>query len=292
MTPQELVSALGIAGIPARIARQEVAVQVCVFCTNSKWNLELNAEKGVFHSWCCKRGGRLDQLLKDLTGQDYRIAVQRVQKDPTAPPPKAATEFTSQPVSDIPSAAMYLQKRGIAADVVLRYGIVFVNHPGHRLHCRIALPARDYWTGNVEGWTGRSYTGQQPKYITTLQKKIITGWKQRSYSAPAVIVEGPLDGVAVHRAGFHAAVLSGVGAAGIEEWASRLDPEVPVVIMLDGEPEAQEQARRLYWKVAAVRPVPVIAVPPEGADPASMGAVAVASLVTEALSRSAATSST
>lgn len=281
MTPQELQSALIGSGVPCRIQRQEVVIQVCVFCTNAKWNLECNAEKGVFHAWCCKRGGRLDQLLRDLTGQEYRIAVQRVQKDPTVAPIKVE-EFKAKSVTEVLSAMTYLERRGITADLARFYGIVFVDQPGHQLHGRLAIPARDFWTGDIEGWTGRSYTGQRPKYITTLQRKIITGWKRRSNTAPAVVVEGPLDGVMVHQAGFSAAVLSGIGGAGVEEWAARMPAETEVVVMLDGD--AVEQAQRLYWKIAAVRRAPVLITLPPEMDPASLGAPGVRRLVEEALS--------
>lgn len=283
MTPHELQAALVASGVPCRLQRSEVAIQVCLFCSNAKWNLECNAEKGVFHAWCCKRGGRLDKLLKDVTGEDYRITVQRVEREKLAPQKQA--EFLAMPIEQVESAMLYLGRRGITPQVAKAYGIAYVNQPGpppHMLHGRIAIPAKDFWSGEVVGWIGRSYTGQKPKYITTLQQKIITGWRQRSSFTTSVVVEGPLDGITAHLAGFNAAVLSGIGGSGVEDWAARLSPESDVIVMLDGD--AVEQARQLYWKIAAVRKSPLLVTLPPGSDPASIGVSGVQRVVAGAVS--------
>lgn len=290
MTSEELRQTFVTSGLSCRLGRAEVTLEVCYFCGNERFNLGCSAEKGVYYCWACKKGGRLSDLLRALTGQEHHIPVQRVEK--TAKPQTAvsATEFKSQPITEVISAANYLAHRGITPDVAVKYGMVVCIDPTHRLNGRIAVPLRDFWTGELEGWTGRSYTGKSPKYLSTLPRKVITGWRTRDKATPAVVVEGPMDGIAAHRAGFQVAVLSGIGDSGIVDWAARLPSTTPVAILLDGS--AVQQASQLYWQILPVRPVCLVVVNlPEEQDPASLGVEGVKVVVRQALSASGCTSS-
>lgn len=285
MTAEELRQSLSAAGWSCRVQRGEVVLEVCYFCGNEKFNLELSAEKGVFHCWNCRKGGRVDTLIRELTGQSVHIPVQRGAKKPPAPTPNLpAVAFQSIPIAEAGLAAHYLNQRGISPEVAAQYGMVLCTQPDHRLEGRIAIPSRDFWTGDLMGWVGRSYTGRIPKYISTLDRKVITGWRQRDRDMPAVIVEGPLDGVTVHRSGFQVAVLSGTGGAGVKEWAARLHPRSPIAIMLDGD--ALPQAHQLYWQILPLRTARLVVVGLEARqDPASLGVEGAAYAVRQALSR-------
>lgn len=288
MTSSELLHLLTVAGWRCRIQRgDEVAFEVCYFCGNPKWNLEVSAARGLYHCWNCRKGGRADELLHTLTGEKYEIVVdyqaRRTGGRPTAPT-MDAIEFTSVPAGAQLSSARYLAERGISAAVATQYGMVVCTDAKHRLYGRIAIPVREYWTEAVVGWVGRTYTGAKPKYLSTLPQQMITGWRANDVHAPTVVVEGPLDGVMVHRSGYNAAVLSGVGGAGLVEWASRVPPRVRIVVMLDGE--AIQQAQRLYWGITPVRPPDsvVLACLDPQQDPANLGVEGVRSTVRRALS--------
>ena len=155
---------------------------------------------------------------------------------------------------------------------------------GHQLYGRIVIPIREYWTGHIMGWTGRSYTGGWPKYFNMLETVLVTGWRAPGRTTPAVVVEGHLDGIAVRRAGFSAAVIGGIGFGDLSEWAARLLPEQWVVVMLDGD--APEASNRLYWNIAAVRTTARLALVTLdlNADPAGLGPDAVKRYVLEAIS--------
>lgn len=280
MTTEELQQLLAVSGIESRVQRDEVAVRVCVWCGNERWNLELNAPRGLCHCWSCKRGGRLDTLLRALTGAQHRIPVQKDGGRPARPQPSST--FRTQPITADRAAEAYLAQRGIPSYVAAQYGMVICVEPEHRLMGRIVLPLRDFWTGEIIGWVGRSYTGKVPKYLSTLPKKVITGWRTKNKNVPAVVVEGPFDGIAVHRALFSAAVLSGVGGNGIVEWAARLPQSTPIVIMLDGD--AAERAHQLYWEIAPLRGSNLaVALLGESQDPASLGPTGVALMVQQVL---------
>jgi hypothetical protein len=269
MTPEDLQHQLLLTGISCRVQRDEVVLETCRFCGNTRWNLELNAHLGVFHCWACNAGGRLDALLRQwLNNQDIYIPVTH---RPTKTAPKTAIYVESVPAYSVRSAASYLARRGIPAKVAEQYDLTVCIQPSHHLAGRLLLPVREFWTGVTVGYVGRSYTGQQPKYLTTFSAHVIGGYRVRSWETPCVLVEGIFDGIAVHRAGYHAAVLHGIAAPRIAEFAARLPPGVTTIILLDGS--AREEAGRLHWRVRAVRPDALCHLIglPAGRDPADFG---------------------
>lgn len=275
MTAEELRQHFVTAGVSCRLTRAEVTIEVCCYCGNERWNLGCSADKGVFYCWACKKGGRLEDLLRLLTGGDYHIPVTKVARA-TPKALQATTAFQTKPIWEVESAARYLIQRDVSQDVASQYGIVVCVEPTHSLYGRICFPARDFWTSELVGWIGRSYTGKQPKYWSTLTRKVITGWRMRDKHVPTVLVEGPLDGLTVHRAGYQVGILSGTGATDLVQWAARLPIDSPVVIMLDSE--AAIQAQQIYWQIHPVRPSGKLVMVnlPVGEDPASLGVERVA----------------
>lgn len=285
MNSRELAQVITAAGWECREQRDEVKVRTCYFCANDKFNLELHADKGVYHCWACGRGGRLDAFLKALTGQEYHITV----AERGAPRAKAVKAVAPKdgpqlaPLSSVPSAALYWERRGLSLAAATQYGAGVCVDTKHQLAGRIVLPLRDFWTADIVGYVGRSYTGRNPKYLTTLPVKMVTGWRVRDHRVPAVVVEGPFDGLAAHQAGFTVAVLGGTGTAGITDWAARLPAQTPVAVLLDGD--AAAMAERLYWQLAPLRSsAPCVLVRLESEeDPSSIGQHGISEKVSQAL---------
>ena len=254
MTPEDLRTILATAGVSCKIRGDEVYVEICPYCSSDRWNLEINPVKGFAKCWACKqpKPGRADIAIATLTGVQYRIqTASREKKKGVAPTSDRPQEFKTLPIAEVPSAADYLSRRGYDSEVVKDFGLTVCVQDGHDLYGRIVIPIREYWTGYVMGWTGRSYTGGWPKYFNMVETVLVTGWRAPGRTTPAVVVEGHLDGIAVRRAGFSAAVIGGIGFSDLSDWAARLLPEQWAVVMLDGD--APEPARRLYWNIAAVR---------------------------------------
>jgi len=266
MTPADLVHDLTIHGYTARVRGDEVQVHTCLFCDNDRWNLECNVDRGVYHCWACGAGGRLDGFMTKLTGQYYSLPVRQRAKHKEA---TVDTTFKSRRASDVQSAAQYLwQVRRMDAMTADSYGLLVCTEPDHLLTARITIPLYDYWTRALVGYIGRSYTGQRPKYVSTLGSKLITGYRMRVPETPCVVVEGAFDGIAVHRAGFNAAVLGGTSDPQLMEFAARIPSDVPVVLLLDGD--ARDRATYLMWVFREVHPDRVVQVPlPAGTDPAN-----------------------
>lgn len=269
MTPAELQGLLAISGYESRVHGEEVKVRTCWNCGNDRFNMELNPVKGIWSCWACRDGGRLDRLLSSSLGSEFSIPVhfdRRGRTEATVVP----DEFQKKPALEVPSAAHYLlSKRGLPEAVIRGYGLSVCVEPGHRLEGRILFPMFDYWSGELQGYTARSYTGEKPKYLTTAPLRVVCGYRSREKGTPVVLVEGFLDGIAVHRAGYQAAVLGGTDSPEVVEFVARIPPRAPVVILLDGE--AEEEATRLFWTLHPLRGFSLLRGRlPQGCDPASL----------------------
>lgn len=280
MTPAELKEQLLLIGVACTIRRDEVVVETCRFCGNPKHNLELNPGRGLFHCWACGAGGRLEALLHEWLGITVSLPVDTSRRGPKKL--VLPGTFHSVPAYTLEMAATYLRRRGIPEEVAQAYEITVCLEKGHMLYGRLVLPVKDFWSGVTIGHVGRTYGTDYPKYLSTLNVRMVVGYRMRQASTPCVLVEGIFDGIAVHRAGFHAAVLLGVNAPRFEYFVARLAPTTPVLIMLDAE--ASTEAQALRWVVKAVRGVdpPVVHLPGK-LDPAQLVPTVLGRLVQKVL---------
>lgn len=286
MTTEELLRLVQSSGIACRERGNEIVLEVCCYCGNAKWNLELNSARAVFYCWACRTGGPLGAAVKQLTGHSVQIhadpGARRAKKEERSAEDlaKDAETFASQRVVDSSVATAYCAARGLTPAIAAGYGLVVCAEPNHRLYGRLAVPALDFWTSRRIGWQGRTMTNQRPKYLSTMPKQAVFGWRGAA-SAPIVVVEGPFDGISAHRAGCTAAVLGGVATPDATAWAARLPGDALLTIMLDGE--AADVAAKLYWQLVEVVPGRVaFAQLPIGEDPASIGPAGVAEYLSAA----------
>jgi hypothetical protein len=284
MTPDELLSLVTLVGVNARRRGDEVVLETCPYCGNDRWNMEINAINGLAKCWACKepRPGRADTVVTLLTGEHHHLTIHR-EGGVARGVPVVPDAFATVPIERSPVAARYLARRGITPDVIARFRLAVCAQRGHLLDGRIVIPALDFWTTVLVGWVGRTFTNHRPKYLSTLGEARVTGWRAPGRTTPCVVVEGHLDGIAVHRAEYSAAVLGGIAAPDLEEWLGRVDERTPVVIMLDGS--ATSAAAQLYWRAAVVRGSGrlCVAALAEDQDPASVGPDGVRAAVSAAL---------
>ena len=280
MTPEDLQQQFVVMGVACRTHRDEVVIETCRLCDNARWNLELNPVRGLYHCWACGAGGMLETLLRDWFNDPHlHIPVERGGARTASYTPMVPGTFDSLPITKVPSAVAFLQRRGVDVRTATNYGLVVCTTATHKLMGRLVLPVRDYWTGEVLGYVGRTFTHGHPKYLSALaSRQVASGYRVRKATTPCVVVEGIFDGIAVHRAGFHVAILLGTTAPWLLEWAARLAPDTPLTILLDGT--AQEEAVRLRWLLQSVRTEPVLVIAlPVGRDPAEFHPYALKRLV-------------
>lgn len=270
MTQDELCALLRLHGMSIRTRSDEVLVEVCPHCGNSRWNLELNARLGIFNCWACPYSGTLSTLLHRLTGEKYDVPV-NLETSPGTPGIRTLSHPNTpenKSVEDAPLALRWLRDRGISRQDVHTYNLRLCTERGHRLFGRIMYPQQEFFTNELFGYGGRSYIkGIRPKYLTTAETRTIGGLKHRRHS-PVVLVEGYFDGLAVHRVGYTAAILFGSGSREVEVLGRRLPPKLPLILALDGS--AWEQANRWYWTLKPLHTETRIIRLPEMEDPGSM----------------------
>ncbi|MCE2839467.1 MAG: toprim domain-containing protein, partial [Cyanobium sp. 49614_E6] len=120
-------------------------------------------------------------------------------------------EFHHALLSDLQAscpASLYLQQRGISADTAISWRLGLNAS-------RLMLPIRD-GQGRCCGFSGRSLNGEEPKYrnssadLLFQKSQLLLGLDQAAAgilsTGEALLVEGPLDVIQLHQAGFTTAV--------------------------------------------------------------------------------------
>lgn len=265
MTPDELAQEIQLHGHATRVRGHEVLFKTCLFCTNTRWNLEVSAPKGVYHCWACGASGTATALLRAI-GSRVDIDVQWTAPDDATRTPGQQWPTGTVPVTSQPSAQHFLMTRGVngAEASWLNVGVSLTGSWAPRL----IFPLEEYWHGAPMGHVSRSYTGDGPKYTTdVVPDQSLPGW--RGVSAVHVLVEGVFDALAVRRAGYGAAMLLGKGyTEATIAWACQARPQDEIVVMLDAD--AHERARSLYWRIRNVHSAVGLATLPTGMDPGAM----------------------
>lgn len=208
----------------------------CPWHQDRRPSLTVNPERNRVHCFVCNRGADPIAWLEDRQGFSFREAVEELARRYAIPipeqDPEAAAraeaehqerqrlrqwrsqqeeEFHHALLSDLQAscpASLYLQQRGISADTAIsrRLGLNA---------SRLMLPIRD-GQGRCCGFSGRSLNGEEPKYrnsstdLLFQKSQLLFGLDQAAAgilsTGEALLVEGPLDVIQLHQAGFTTAV--------------------------------------------------------------------------------------
>jgi DNA primase len=176
------------------------------------------------------------------------------------------------------SLVKWCAEHGIDEDSLARTGIV-QRHEGHSFSPfahRLMFPIWDS-IGNIIAFGGRAIDGSMPKYTNSPETPLFA--KRRTlYALPlaepsiretgtAVVVEGYMDAIALHAAGFTNTVAS-LGTAFTEEQGTLLRRSASRVLLNFDSDEAGQRAARLALSIADRTGLDVAVVRVEGAkDP-------------------------
>ncbi|HWQ21369.1 MAG TPA: DNA primase, partial [Clostridia bacterium] len=179
---------------------------------------------------------------------------------------------------DVDTLVKWCSEHGIDEDCLARTGIV-QRHEGHSFSPfahRLMFPIWDS-IGNIIAFGGRAIDGSMPKYTNSPETPLFA--KRRTlYALPlaeasirrtgtAVVVEGYMDAIALHAAGFTNTVAS-LGTAFTEEQGILLKRSASRVLLNFDSDEAGQRAARLALSVADRTGLDVAVVRVEGAkDP-------------------------
>lgn len=176
------------------------------------------------------------------------------------------------------SLVKWCSEHGVDEDSLARTGIV-QRHEGHSFSPfshRLMFPIWDS-IGNIIAFGGRAIDGSMPKYTNSPETPLFA--KRRTlYALPlaeasiretgtAVVVEGYMDAIALHAAGFTNTVAS-LGTAFTEEQGTLLRRSASRVLLNFDSDEAGQRAARLALSIADRTGLDVAVVRVEGAkDP-------------------------
>jgi DNA primase len=208
----------------------------CPWHQDRRPSLTVNPERNRVHCFVCNRGADPIAWLEDRQGLSFREAVEELARRyaialPEQDPEAAARaevehqerqrlrqwrsqqeeEFHQALLSDLQTsgaAAKYLELRGISPETAIAWRLGLNAQ-------RLMLPIRD-GQGRCCGFSGRSLNGEEPKYRNSsadllFQKSQLLFGLDRAAAAihstgEALLVEGPLDVIQLHQAGFSNAV--------------------------------------------------------------------------------------
>ncbi|MCX7021525.1 MAG: DNA primase [bacterium] len=178
--------------------------------------------------------------------------------------------------------AKRLPKDGVRPELLLATGLCTRGKSGglyDRLRDRLVFPVRDP-RGRVIGFGGRDLSDapDTPKYVNSPESPIyhkgselygLDLARKGLRDSPALLVEGYLDVVNLHGAGF-ATALAPLGTALTEEQAKllgRFAAEHGVVVLFDGDSAGQAAALRSLLHLVNAGLTVRVATPPSGKDP-------------------------
>ena len=208
----------------------------CPWHLDRRPSLTVNPERNRVHCFVCNRGADPIAWLEDRQGLSFREAVEELARRYAIPlpeqDPEAAAraeaehkerqrlrqwrsqqqeEFHQALLSDLQTsgpAAKYLEQRGISPETAIAWRLGLNAS-------RLMLPIRD-GQGRCCGFSGRSLNGEEPKYrnssadLLFQKSQLLFGLDQAAAAihstGEALLVEGPLDVIQLHQAGFTTAV--------------------------------------------------------------------------------------
>lgn len=219
-----------------------------------------------------------------------------------------AQSFYVAQLADYPQVQGYLTSRGLSAETVEAWGLGYAPEGWQNLIAyaktkgvdaasleaaglvknkdgrfydlfrnRVTIPIRDVF-GRVVGFSARTLTDEQPKYVNTPATAVFRkgellfalDWAKTTIkdSSTAILVEGQMDVIALHQAGFTAAV--GLQSSSLTEPQIKKLERYGAVLYsaLDNDPAGREATLKTLNTVK--RQLDVRVVPIDGKDPAEM----------------------
>jgi len=158
----------------------------------------------------------------------------------------------------------YLKARGISPDTAAQFGVGFYSGRG-LMSGRVVIPIHDPG-GKLVAYAGRSLDGSAPKYRLPAgfrKSQVLfnfhraAAWDQET----VVVVEGYLDCLKVHQAGFPSVVaLMGTVLPEVPE-ALLLGQFQRVILMLDGDDSGRRATEKIAAQLAGRCSIRLVAVP-------------------------------
>ena len=183
------------------------------FVVHHKPKLQVNIITGKWHCWVSNAGGHnLFQLFKKLNATQeqfrelrgivdetsYGYESKEVKKNGKVELPKEFLSLVYKHPSPVyKNAMMYLQKRGITYQDILKYNIGYCDQGLYTN--RVIIPSYDE-DGQLNFFVGRDIFESKMKYRNSPTPKDVVGFELFiNWDEPIVLCEGPFDAIAIKR---------------------------------------------------------------------------------------------
>lgn len=197
----------------------------------SKYNLEVNLQKGVYNAWCCSQyddemHGSIFKLIK-LFGNDnilkeYKDILRQIQQSKLYDISFNKEDFNvrNQNIEckeiELPNnfklfkydeknnykALEYLKKRNIGWDLIKKYNIGYTEYDTNQknMSLRVIIPSFNQY-GELNYWVGRDFSNweNKMKYMNPKidKKEVIFNEEKICWDADITLVEGAFDHIVV-----------------------------------------------------------------------------------------------
>ena len=183
------------------------------FVVHHKPKLQVNIVTGKWHCWVSDEGGHnLFQLFKKLNATNdqftelrgivdetsYGYESKEVKKEGKVELPKEFLSLVYKHPSPVyKNAMMYLQRRGITYEDILKYNIGYCDQGLYTN--RVIIPSYDE-DGQLNFFVGRDIFESKMKYRNSPTPKDVVGFELFiNWDEPIVLCEGPFDAIAIKR---------------------------------------------------------------------------------------------
>ena len=183
------------------------------FVVHHKPKLQVNIITGKWHCWVSNAGGHnLFQLFKKLNATQeqfrelrgivdetsYGYESNEVRKKGKVELPKEFLSLVYKHPSPVyKNAMMYLQRRGITYEDILKYNIGYCDQGLYTN--RVIIPSYDE-EGQLNFFVGRDIFESKMKYRNSPTPKNVVGFELFiNWDEPIVLCEGPFDAIAIKR---------------------------------------------------------------------------------------------
>jgi len=183
------------------------------FVSHHKPKLQINIITGKWHCWVSNAGGHnLFQLFKKLNATQeqfqelrgivdeisYGYESKEVRKEGKVELPKEFLSLVYKHPSPVyKNAMMYLQRRGITYEDILKYNIGYCDQGLYTNRVIIPSYSED---GQLNFFVGRDIFESKMKYRNSPTPKDVVGFELFiNWDEPIVLCEGPFDAIAIKR---------------------------------------------------------------------------------------------
>ena len=183
------------------------------FVTHHKPKLQINIITGKWHCWVSNAGGHnLFQLFKKVNATQeqfrelrgivdetsYGYESKEVRKEGKVELPKEFLSLVYKHPSPVyKNAMMYLQRRGITYEDILKYNIGYCDQGLYTNRVIIPSYSED---GQLNFFVGRDIFESKMKYRNSPTPKDVVGFELFiNWDEPIVLCEGPFDAIAIKR---------------------------------------------------------------------------------------------